>query len=147
MAERHAQATWHGTLVAGHGQIDSTGSGAISGLPVSWKARTETSDGMTSPEELLAAANATCYAMAFSHALAGANHPAEQLQVAATCTFDRKPEGGWKVGSMHLTVKGRVPGIEADEFSRMAEEAGHACPISGAIKGNVDIQITATLED
>src|SRR4051794_27778139 len=110
MPERRAEATWRGDLLRGHGTIVSVGSGAaIADLPISWSARTEQSGGKTSPEELLAAAEAACYAMAFSNGLAKAHHAPEQLDVRATCTFDQKPEGGWKVGTMRLDVRGRVP--------------------------------------
>lgn len=146
MAERRAAVTWEGNLVQGHGTITDTGSGALTNLPVTWAARTESSDGKTSPEELLAAAQAACYAMAFSGGLARAHHTVESLQVSAVCTFDRTPEGGWKVGTMTITVTGRVPGISAADFTRLAEETGQGCPISGALKGNVTISVNATLE-
>jgi osmotically inducible protein OsmC len=146
MPERRAAVTWEGNLLQGHGTITDTGSGALTDLPVSWAARTESSDGKTSPEELLAAAQAACFAMAFSGALARAHHTAESLSVNAVCTFDRIPEGGWKVGSMTITVAGRVPGIAAADFTRIAEETSQGCPISGAIKGNVEISVNATLE-
>jgi osmotically inducible protein OsmC len=147
MPERSAEATWSGDLIHGHGTLTSVGSGAaISNLPISWAARTEQSDGKTSPEEFLAAAQAACFAMAFSNELNKAGSPPDQLDVRATCSFDRKPEGGWKVGSMHIEVKGRVPGLDAAEFERIAQEAGQACPVSGAFKGNVEIRVTATLE-
>ncbi len=146
MAERRAAVTWEGNLLQGHGTITDTGSGALTDLPITWAARTESSDGKTSPEELLAAAQAACFAMALSGALARARHTAESLQVSAVCTFDRTAEGGWKVGTMTINVTGRIPGMEADEFTRIAEETGQGCPISGALKGNVEISVTATLE-
>src|SRR5690242_252026 len=133
-ADRRASVTWNGNLLEGQGRITESGSGAFSNLPVTWKARTESSEGKTSPEELLAAANAACFSMAFSNTLAKAGHAPDELRVTATCGFDRKPEGGWKVATMHLDVEGRVPGIDQAEFARLADEAGQTCPISGAIQ-------------
>src|SRR4051794_11441217 len=147
MPERRAEATWSGDLIHGQGTIVSVGSGAALGnLPISWAARTEESDGKTSPEELLAAAEAACYAMAFSNGLAKAGSAPERLDVRATCTFDKKAEGGWKVGSMHIDVRGRVPGLDSAEFTRLAEDAAENCPVSTALKGNVEIRVTAHLE-
>jgi osmotically inducible protein OsmC len=146
MPERRAEAVWQGNLLHGQGTITSTGSGAFSDLPISWSARTEESNGKTSPEELLAAAQAACFAMAFASNLTKARSAPEQLTVSAVCTFDKKPEGGWKVGTMAIDVRARVPGIEAAEFEQIAQETGQGCPISGAIRGNVEISVTAQLE-
>ena len=95
-AERRAEVEWQGSLMQGSGTIVSVGSGALQNLPVTWASRTERSDGRTSPEELLAAAHASCFAMAFSHGLAQAGTTAERLHVNATCTFEQV-EGGFKV--------------------------------------------------
>jgi osmotically inducible protein OsmC len=146
MAERKAEVAWKGNLIQGQGTITQTGSGALSNQPITWKARTEGSDGKTSPEELLAAAQAACFAMAFSNELNQAGHAPESLNVEAVCTFDKKPEGGWKVGTMTITVRGRVPGIDAAEFDRIAAATGQGCPISGAIRNNVAIQVNSHLE-
>src|SRR5438128_3846937 len=100
-AERRVEVTWEGSLVQGHGTIVSVGSGAIGNLPITWASRTERSDGKTSPEELIAAAHAGCYAMAFSHTLAGAGTPAETLTVNAVCTFEQTADG-FKVSTMDL---------------------------------------------
>src|SRR5438477_13192777 len=105
MAERRAEVVWAGNLTEGQGTITRTGSGALGGLPISWSARTEASDGKTSPEELLAAAQASCFAMALSSNLSKAGHAPEQLEVAAVCTFEKKPEGGWKVATMTIDVQ------------------------------------------
>ncbi len=145
MAERRAHAVWQGNLVKGTGTVTG-GSGALGSLPVSWSARTEEPGGKTSPEELLAAAQAACFAMALSGNLDKAGSPPERLTVDAVCTFDKKPEGGWKVGTMTISVEGRVPGISEADFTRIAEETGQGCPISGAIKGNVQIKVNARLE-
>src|SRR5574340_900420 len=114
-AERRAEVEWKGDLIHGNGTIVSVGSGAIGNLPVTWASRTERSDGKTSPEQLLAAAHAACFAMAFSNGLAQAGSTAEQLHVNATCTFE-KIEGGFKVSSIVLDVTGKVPGLYQASF-------------------------------
>lgn len=144
-AVRRAEVSWSGDLATGTGTVSAKTSGAFSDLPVSWAARTESSDGKTSPEELVAAAHASCYAMAFSGGLARAGHPPEHLAVTAEVTFD-KLEAGWRVVSSALTVRGRVPGMSNDEFVALAEVARDGCPISNAIKGNVALSVDAALE-
>jgi osmotically inducible protein OsmC len=137
-AERRADVIWQGDLMQGSGTIVSTGSNALSNLGVSWKARTEESGGLTSPEELLAAAHAACFSMALSHALAQAGHTAERLNVSAVCTFEQVGDG-WQVTMMELDVEGHVPGVEAEAFEEAVEQAKDGCPISGALDGNVEI--------
>lgn len=144
-AIRRAEATWSGDLTSGEGTVSAVTSGAFAELPVTWAARTETSEGRTSPEELVAAAHAACFSMAFSNGLAKAGHPADRLDVSAEVTFD-KVDAGWKVTRSALVVRGRVPGISADEFKSLAEAAKDGCPISGALKGNVALSVEATLE-
>ncbi len=144
-AIRRAEVTWTGDLTSGSGTVTAASSGAFDSLPVSWSARTESSDGKTSPEELVAAAHSACYAMAFSGALARAGTPPQRLEVSAEVTFD-KVDAGWKVVSSALTVRGVVPGISAEDFSAAAEAAKDGCPISGALKGNVELSVVATLE-
>ena len=145
-AIRRAEATWSGALTEGSGEVSAVSSGAFSGLPVTWAARTESSDGKTSPEELVAAAHASCYAMAFSGGLGRAGSPPEHLAVTAEVTFD-KLEAGWRVVSSALTVRGRVPGMSNDDFVKLAEVARDGCPISQALKGNVALSVDAALED
>jgi osmotically inducible protein OsmC len=144
-AIRRAEATWSGALTTGSGVVSAISSGAFSELPVSWSARTETSDGKTSPEELVAAAHASCFSMALSGRLNTAGTPPERLDVSAEVTFD-KVEAGWRVVSSALTVRGRVPGMSADAFRAEAEAAKDTCPISQALKGNVALSVEATLE-
>jgi osmotically inducible protein OsmC len=144
-AIRRAEVSWSGNLATGSGTIDRVTSGAFGSLPVSWAARTEAHDGKTSPEELLAAAHAACYAMAFSGGLGRAGSPPDRLDVSAEVTFD-KVEAGWKVVSSALTVRGVVPGISAEDFAAAAEAAKDGCPISGALMGNVELSVSATLE-
>jgi osmotically inducible protein OsmC len=143
-AIRRAEATWSGDLQTGKGTVSAVTSGAFAELPVSWAARTETSDGRTSPEELVAAAHAACFSMAFSNELAKAGHPAERLDVSAEVTFD-KGDAGWRVTTSALTVEGRVPGMSAPEFEKLAQAAKDGCPISKALAGNVALSVKASL--
>jgi osmotically inducible protein OsmC len=142
---RSANAIWRGNLVDGSGTVSSGTSQQIRNLPVSWNARTADPDGLTSPEELLAAAHAACFSMAFSSDLAKAGFTAEQLDVNSTITFD-KLDAGWTVVSSKLTVRGRVPGADQQTFQQAAEAAKDGCPISRALKGNVELSVEATLE-
>lgn len=140
-AERTAAATWEGDLAHGRGTF-TTGSGALGDQEVTWASRTERSEGRTSPEELIAAAHASCFSMALSHELAQGGHPPERLMVNAACTI----VPGEGITTMVLDVTGKVPGIEADEFEQAAQAAKEGCPVSGALKGNVEISLSATLE-
>ena len=145
MAEqRHALVTWSGDLLSGAGTIDYVSSGVFSRMPVSWAARTGPHNGKTSPEELLAAAHASCFSMAFSARLAKNGTPATKLSIRAEVSFDNA-SGGWKVTTSHLVVRGDVPGIDAATFATIAEDAKDNCPISIALKGNVDMTVEATL--
>jgi osmotically inducible protein OsmC len=109
---------------------------------VSWASRTKRAAGKTSPEELLAAAHASCYCMALSHELGEAGTPPERLEATATVEF----VAGEGVKSSHIAVSGRVPGVDADGFAAAAQGAGENCPISAALKGNIAISVEATLE-
>lgn len=144
-AIRRAEATWSGALTTGSGVVSARSSGAFDDLPVTWAARTETSDGRTSPEELLAAAHAACFSMALSGALGRAGTPPEQLDVSAEVTFD-KLDAGWRVVSSAITVRGRVPGMTEADFLAAAESTRDGCPISVALAGNVALSVEATLE-
>lgn len=137
-----ANVTWSGSLFEGKGTINSVGSGAIGDLGVTWKNRAEAEEG-TSPEELIAAANAACFAMALSAGLAGAGHAPEKLDVTAKCTFGL--DGGPKITTMDLHVVGTVPGMSAEDFKAAADGAGVNCPVSSAMKGNVTFNVTAEL--
>jgi osmotically inducible protein OsmC len=145
VAERRAEVVWEGDLFHGNGMIVSTGSGAFGDLPVSWVARTEEPGGKTSPEELIAAAHAACFSMALSNGLAQSGHPPERLETSAVCTFDQV-DGGFAITTMELTVMGRVPGIDAAAFEKAAEEAKEGCPVSNALKGNVELTVHPSLE-
>ena len=144
-AIRRAEATWSGALTTGSGNVSAISSGSFTSLPVSWAARTESSDGKTSPEELVAAAHASCFAMALSGALGRAGTPPDRLDVSAEVTFD-KLEAGWRVVSSALTVRGVVPGMSREDFVAAAEATQDGCPISVALAGNVALSVEATLE-
>ena len=145
MTERRAEAIWEGNLTEGRGQLTS-GTGVLRDQRVTWAARTEEPAGMTSPEELLASAHASCYAMALSSTLAKRGTPPERLQVTAVAALDRKEGGGVKVSTMDLHVRGRVPGLDQAGFEEAAREGEQGCPISNAIRNNVDIRLRAELE-
>ena len=141
-AERRAEVVWRGDLFKGSGTFDLASSGAAQDLPVTWASRTERHDGKTSPEELITAAHASCYAMALSNVLAQMGNEPEELNISAVCTFDVDQV---KVTKMVLDVRGRVPGLDAEGFQSAAERGEEACPISNALRGNVDIQLNASL--
>ena len=141
---RFAETTWKGDLASGSGTIDYVSSGAFTRMPVTWASRTEDHNGRTSPEELIAAAHASCFSMAFSARLAKNGTPAAKLDIKAVVTFD-KGDAGWKIASSELTVRGDVPGIDAATFAALAEDAKENCPVSQALKGNVELAVNATL--
>ena len=142
MAERTANCAWDGDLPHGSGKV-SGASGALGELPVTWASRTERSDGKTSPEELIAAAHASCYSMALSHGLGEAGTPPEHLDVSAKVTLDLV-DGAPTVTNSELTVSGRVPGIDQDKFEQAEFDAGRNCPVSRALAG-IEITVNATL--
>lgn len=139
-----ANAQWRGDLFGGSGTT-TLASGVAGPLPVSWSSRTEEAAGRTSPEELIAAAHAACFSMALSNALAQSDHAPEQLDTRAEATFERT-EAGWRLTTMALTVRGTVPGIDAEAFVAAAEGAKVGCPVSNALAGNVRITVEAILE-
>ncbi|MFC8277370.1 OsmC family protein [Streptomyces sp. NPDC057271] len=136
---RHAHTVWEGDLLKGKGVVtlDSSGLGEYQ---VSWPARTEEPNGRTSPEELIAAAHSSCFSMAFSNGLAKAGNPPTRLETRADVTF----QPGEGITGVHLTVRGEVPGLDADEFKALAEDAKKNCPVSQALTGTT-ITLTAEL--
>ena len=138
-----AHVVWEKDLLSGRGSV-KIGSGALPEFPVTWASRTEAPGGKTSPEELLAGAHASCYAMALSATLARNRTPPERLDVTAQCTFDKVGDG-FKVTKMELTVEGKVPGLEPSRFIETAQAAEKTCPISNAIRNNVEIKLAAKL--
>ncbi len=141
---RHADVTWSGDLTSGSGTINYVSSGAFSRLPVTWASRTEEHNGRTSPEELIAAAHASCFSMAFSARLGKNGTPPAKLDTKVVITF-AKGDAGWKIATSTITVKGDVPGIDLDTFKALAEDAKDNCPVSAALKGNVDLVVDASL--
>jgi osmotically inducible protein OsmC len=139
-ATRTAHTVWNGDLMKGSGQttLDSSGLGTFD---VTWKARTEAAEGKTSPEELIAAAHASCFSMAFSNMLAQAGHAPEEVNTKADVTF----VPGTGITGSHLTVSARIPGIDEAEFQKIAGEAKTGCPVSGAL-ASIDITLDATLQ-
>jgi osmotically inducible protein OsmC len=141
-AERRAEVTWQGSLMEGAGTIDRVGSGAFGPLDVTWTSRTEESGGLTSPEELIAAAHASCFSMALSHGLAQAGTPPERLSTSATVTF----VPGTGITKSALAVVGRVPGLDEAAFLEAAEGARVNCPVSKALASVPEITLDARLE-
>ncbi len=144
-AVRTATVTWNGSLADGEGTVTAGSSELFTDLAVSWPSRTEEPGGMTSPEELLAAAHASCYAMAFSGELGRRGTPPEHLHVESEVAFGKVGEK-WSVTTSRLTVVGHVDGISAADFEAAANDAKNGCPISRALEGNVDVSVEATLE-
>ena len=141
-AERRASVTWNGDLLGGSGTIEEVGSGAFGPLDVSWAARSEEdSGGKTSPEELIAAAHASCFSMALASGLAKAGSAPERLQTTAAVTF--VPGSG--ITKIGLAVRGSVPGLDADGFRSAAEAAKENCPVSKALAGVPEITVDAQL--
>ena len=139
--ESRATTTWHGSLTKGSGTTHPE-SGAFPDVEVSWASRTARSAGKTSPEELLASAHASCYCMALSHELTEGGNEPEELECTATVGF----VPGEGVKSSHLVVRGRVPGVDRSQFEAAANSAGQNCPISAALRGNIEISVDATLD-
>jgi lipoyl-dependent peroxiredoxin len=139
--ERKASASWQGDLMSGQGTIESVTSGVLGPLEVDWANRAEDAQGKTSPEELIAAAHAACFAMALSNGLAKDGHAPERLETSATVTFIP----GTGITKSALTVTGSVPGLDEDGFRRAAEDAKENCPVSSALKGNVELELDARL--
>ncbi|MFI9104440.1 OsmC family peroxiredoxin [Streptomyces fildesensis] len=137
---RTATTQWKGALLDGSGTVSLDTSG-VGTYDVSWASRAEVANGKTSPEELIAAAHSSCFSMAFSHALAGAGTPAELLQTQADVTF----QPGEGITGIVLSVKGTVPGITAEAFEALAQEAKANCPVSQALAAVKNITLKAEL--
>ena len=141
--ERSANAVWEGDLTSGSGTV-STQSGVVDNATVTWRARAEQADENTSPEELIAAAHATCVSMALANGLAQGGTPPQRLESEATATFDQTPDG-FRMTTMHLSIRGQVDGLDEEAFRKAAEDAGENCPVSQALKGNVEVTLDASL--
>jgi osmotically inducible protein OsmC len=141
--ERTANAVWEGDLLGGSGTV-SAESGVVSNATTKWSSRADQADENTSPEELIAAAHATCVSMALANGLAQAGTPPQRLETEATATFDQVGEG-FRMTTMRLTVRGQVDGLDDEGFRQAAEGAKENCPVSKALEGNVDISMEASL--
>ena len=143
MATRNASAVWEGGLKGGKGTM-RTESGALQDAKYGFGSRFEQAPG-TNPEELVAAAHAGCYSMALAGGLEKAGHPPTRVDTKAACSIE-KVETGFKVTAMHLVTRATVPGIAPDQFAQIAAATKDGCPISGIMKGNVNITLDARLE-
>src|SRR5215211_8987153 len=141
--QRGAHVEWEGDLQSGIGRLTEEDSGALSEAPVAFASRTGEPQGQTSPEELIASAHATCYAMALSNTLAEQGSPPGRLTVDAVCTLDDQQ---LKITTVDLDVRGTVPGIDAEEFENAAQEADQICPVTNALRGKVEVRVNARLE-
>ena len=141
MADRTASANWQGDLFEGSGTVSAVTSGLFTEAGVTWAARTDEPGGKTSPEELIAAAHAACFSMALSNELSTRGHPPTRLEVQATCTF----EPGKGITTMAIDVSAEVPGVDESGFREGLDAAIESCPVSNALRGNVDIQVDGTL--
>jgi osmotically inducible protein OsmC len=129
--------TWNGSLLEGNGRIDSTTSGVLGKQELTWRARAEDGPLTTSPEDLIAAAHASCFAMALAHQLAQANTPAEEIKTSATVTF----QPGEGITRIALTVSGRGAGLDEPSFRTAAETAKQNCPVSKALAAVPEITL------
>ena len=139
--DRRAEATWQGSLMDGSGRIETVTSGTLGGLDVTWASRAEQPAGRTSPEELIAAAHATCFSMALAHGLAQEGHAPERLETSATVTF----QPGEGITKIALAVRGQVPGLDAEAFEGAAQAAKEGCPVSKALASVPEITLEAEL--
>ncbi len=143
---RRADATWAGDLLSGRGTVTAATTGVFRDLPTTWASRIGEPEGVTSPEELLAAAHASCFSMAFSNELAKAGTPPTKVTVSVAVSGD-KLESGWTVLSAAITVSAVAPGATEASLREAADKAKDGCPISKALKGNVELSVEATLEE
>jgi osmotically inducible protein OsmC len=141
--ERTASAEWQGDLMSGSGKV-ATESGSVRDATIKWSSRAERADENTSPEELIAAAHASCVLMALANGLAKAGTPAQRLESQATATFDQVGDG-FRMTTMGITIRGEVDGLDEEGFRRAAEDAKENCPVSQALKGNVELALDASL--
>lgn len=145
MAEfvRKAGVLWNGDARSGNGII-STESRVLYEQPYSFATRFEDSPG-TNPEELIAAAHAACYSMAFASTLKKNGFTARQIETNAECTVQSKNGGGWEISHMLLHVRAQIPGIDNDTFQKLVREANEGCPVSNLLRNGMKIDIKADL--
>lgn len=141
--KRTGEATWRGDLARGDGVV-STESGTLAQESYTFKTRFGDAKG-TNPEELIAAAHAACYSMAFAHTLSEKGHRPESITTRATCSLV-PTDGGFRIAKMHLEVRGEVPGLDEATFRQMAEEADNGCPVSNLLRLGLEIERELALE-
>jgi osmotically inducible protein OsmC len=141
--QRAAEVVWKGDLRSGNGRITSN-SGVLKDTPYSFATRFRGAPG-TNPEELIAAAHAACYSMAFAGTLSGKGYQPERIETHAVCSLSPQEEGGFRITKMRLETRGQVPGIDETTLRQVAQEAERACPVSNALRGGVEIELKATL--
>jgi osmotically inducible protein OsmC len=144
IAQREAEVVWEGPLASGIGTLES-GSGALDGLVVTWASRTRRPEGKTSPEELIASAHASCFAMALALVLGDGGTPPERLTVSAAATLD-EVGGAPRITSVALSVRARVPGLDASGLDQIVGRAAGLCPVSNALRGNVELSVHHELD-
>ena len=140
---RTAKAHWEGSLMEGAGQVALESSG-VGTYDVTWASRANDANGKTSPEELIAAAHATCVSMALAAGLARGGTPPTRLETDASTSFDQE-DGGFALTTIRLRIRGHVEGLDEDGFKQAAEDAKENCPVSKALEGNVAIELDAAL--
>jgi len=148
LAHREATVVWEGTLGSGQGQLQA--GGALNQTTVDSASTDEQADGTTSPEQLLAASEAGCYAMTLALALQRRGNPAERLEVNASCELDRtddQDDHEYRITKVLLDVRGTVPGLDQDAFAEIARHADEQCPVSAALRGNVEVELSTALEE
>lgn len=141
--KRTAEAVWKGDLRSGKGRIASS-SGVLKDTPYSFATRFEDAPG-TNPEELIAAAHAACYSMAFAYTLSSQGYRPESIETRAICSLSPQEGGGFKITKMRLETRGQVPGIDETTLRQVAQEAERGCPVSNALRGGVEIEVDASL--
>jgi len=141
--QRNAEAMWKGDLRSGNGRITSN-SGVLKDTPYSFATRFKDAPG-TNPEELIAAAHAACYSMAFADTLSGKGYQPERIETHAICSLSPQEEGGFRITKMRLETRGQVPGIDETTLRQVAQEAERACPVSNLLRSGLEIELDATL--
>ena len=141
--KRTAEAVWNGDLRSGSGRMASS-SGVLKDTPYSFGTRFEGKPG-TNPEELIAAAHAACFSMAFANTLGSKGYQPESIETHAICTLSPQKGGGWRITRMRLETRGQVPGVDEETFRQIAQEAEKGCPVSNALRGGLEIELEATL--
>lgn len=146
LAHREATVVWEGSLGGGSGALQAAG--ALGQTPVDWASTESEADGTTSPEQLLAAAEAGCYAMTLALALSRRGTPADRLEVSAACELDRTGDDDaheYRITKVALDVRATVDGVDDDAFAEIARHADEQCPVSAALRGNVEVTLATSL--